>query len=110
MKRLTILLSTVLASGLGLTLALLWLLSSSHTELPVVHAAEWQVCPSGCAYSSIQAAVDAASDGDVIKMAAGTYSGVNVRPRHDITTTGVVTQMVYVSKTLTIQDGYTTTN
>jgi hypothetical protein len=58
----------------------------------------------------VQAAVDAASDGDVIKVAAGTYTGVNVRARNDITTTGVVTQVVYISKTVTIQGGYTTTN
>jgi parallel beta-helix repeat protein len=54
-------------------------------------------------YDNVQAAVDAADDpGDVIKVAAGTYSGVSNR--------GIVTQVVYISKTLAVQGGYTTTN
>jgi parallel beta-helix repeat protein len=128
--------------GLGLVLALLWVLggrgapavlalsadgtsaaegaapavsqvervAEEPLEAPSAPAAELHVCPSGCAYSSVQAAVDAANDGDVIKVAAGTYTGVSVRPRNDVTTTGVVTQVVYVSKTITIRGGYTTTN
>jgi len=58
----------------------------------------------------VQAAVDVAGDDDVIKVAAGTYTGVDVRPRDDFTTTGVVTQVVYISRSVTIQGGYTTTN
>jgi len=54
--------------------------------------------------------VDAASDGDIIKVATGTYTDVHVRPRNDITTMGVVTQVVYITKTLTIEGGYTTTD
>jgi parallel beta-helix repeat protein len=97
-------------SGVSLILIAVWLLSGHATNLPMAHAAELRVCSNGCAYSSIQAAVDAAGDGDLIKVAEGIYTGVNVRPRHDIATTGVVTQMVYISKTVTIQGGYTTTN
>ena len=110
-----------LALGLSLTWALLWILgsqspsavaapSAGHVEAANAPAAELHVCPSGCAYSSVQVAVDAAGDGDVIKVAAGTYRGVEVRPRDDFTTTGVVTQVVYISKTVTVQGGYTTTN
>src|SRR5512135_1933666 len=111
MKCLTTRLGIALASGIGVTLSLVWLLISPHAaELPVAYAAELHVCLSGCPYASVQAAVDAASVGDVIKVAAGTYTGMNVRPRNDITTTGVVTQMVYVSKTISIKGGYTTTN
>ena len=110
-----------LALGLSLTLALLWILGSQspsavaapgagHVEAPNASAAELHVCPTGCTYSSVQAAVDAASDGDVIKVAAGSYTDVHVRPRNDVTTTGLVTQVVYISKTVTIQGGYTATN
>ena len=51
-------------------------------------------------YTTIQNAVDAASGGDVIKVAAGIYTGVQTRDH--------TTQVVYLSKNLTIQGGYTT--
>jgi parallel beta-helix repeat protein len=69
---------------------------------------EFQVCPSGCAYSAVQAAVDAAQPGDVIKVAAGTYTDVSSRQRADLVATGSVTQVVYINKTVTIRGGYTT--
>ncbi len=53
----------------------------------------------GCDYDHIQAAVDAAGDGSIIKVAAGTYTGTNDR--------GSLAQVVYVSKTVTIRGGYT---
>jgi hypothetical protein len=61
-------------------------------------------------YSIVQAAVDAADSGDIIKVATGVYADVHMRPRNDVTTTGVVTQVVYITKSVTIQGGYTTTN
>jgi hypothetical protein len=61
--------------------------------------------PPNC-YASVQAAVDAAVSGDEIRVATGVYTDVHIRPRHDFTTTGVVTQTVYVSKTVTIRGGY----
>ena len=107
-----------LTFGLSLTLSLLWMLGSQspsaaaapgvgHVRVPNTPAAELHVCPSGCAYSTVQAAVDAADDDDVIKVAAGTYTGVQVRPRDDFITTGVISQVVYISKTVSIQGGYT---
>jgi len=57
-----------------------------------------------------QHAVDMAASGDEILIATGVYTDVSVRPRSDVTVTGVVTQVVYISKTVTIRGGYTTTN
>jgi hypothetical protein len=56
----------------------------------------------GPCYSSVQAAVDAAAEGDEIRIAAGTYTGTN--------SNGGLSQMVYLVKSLTIKGGYTTSN
>jgi len=54
--------------------------------------------PAPC-FTDVQAAVDAADDpGDVIKVATGTYSGINHR--------GGLAQVVYISKAVTIRGGY----
>jgi hypothetical protein len=50
----------------------------------------------------MQAAVDAATPGDVIKVAAGTYTDIHSRAG--------VTQVVYISKSVTIRGGYTTSD
>jgi hypothetical protein len=51
---------------------------------------------------TVQHAVDIAGDDDIIKVAAGIYTGVN--------SYGGLAQVVYLSKTLTMRGGYTTTN
>ena len=56
---------------------------------------------SSTAYTVVQAAVDAASPGDVIKV-AGTCIGVNERAG--------LRQQVYLDKSITLRGGYTTTN
>jgi hypothetical protein len=52
--------------------------------------------------ASVQHAVDVANTDDYIKVAAGTYTGIQSRAG--------ITQVVYLSKTVTIRGGYTTTN
>ncbi len=64
--------------------------------------AELRVCQTGCTYSSIQAAVDAARAGDIIKVARGIYMDIHVRD--------AITQVVYISKTVTIRGGYDSGN
>jgi hypothetical protein len=52
--------------------------------------------------ATVQHAVDVADPGDEIRVATGTYTDVQAR-------TGI-TQVVYISKTVTVRGGYTTTN
>jgi parallel beta-helix repeat protein len=97
----------------GLIIALSGILSHSTIGLSASQAASVTVCPQGppvCNFNSIQAAVDIAGNGDIIKVAAGTYTDLHVRPRNDILTTGVVTQIVYLNKSVTIRGGYTAPN
>jgi hypothetical protein len=99
-----------------MTLCTLWLLSGSFSSqaAPALSpgegpAAELHVCPSGCAYSSIQAAVDAAAPGATIKVAAGIYTGVQHIASLD-TATFTATQSVAITKSLTVRGGYTATD
>jgi hypothetical protein len=100
--------------GLGLTLALLWLLGR---EVPTTACAQgpdgesiYYVTPGGnCGlgvepcFDDVQAAVDAADDAyDVIKVATGVYTGVNGY--------GGLSQVLYISKTVTVRGGYTSAN
>ncbi len=86
----------------GSTIILIWFLFG----LPnLARAASFTVCPAGpptCDYSSVQSAVDAANDGDTIKVATGTYTGINNKGGHP--------QVVYIDKSVTIRGGYTTFN
>jgi len=65
-------------------------------------------------YDTVQAAVDASTHvTDVVKV-AGVCSGVSARPAPpgypSPPPSGLITQVVYISKTLTLRGGYTTTN
>jgi hypothetical protein len=57
--------------------------------------------------ATVQYAVDQSASGDEIRVAAGTYTGVFTRAGYN---TKTVTQSVYISKSITIRGGYTTTN
>jgi uncharacterized repeat protein (TIGR01451 family) len=119
----------VMAAGVSgtLTVILLWMLSipgSQATAMPAPPLsnapAPRYVCITGtnsgdCTDSrspcrTVQYAVDQASEGSVIKVASGTYTGVEARPRNDVYSGGIVTQVVHITKSITIQGGYTTTD
>jgi putative cofactor-binding repeat protein len=95
------------ALGLGLALSLLWLLSGSPLASNAAAGDVYCVTLGGGSYpacdlvfTNVQAAVDAATGGEEIRVAAGTYTSVQARAG--------VTQVVYISKTVTIRGGYTT--
>ncbi len=68
----------------------------------VLYVAPGGNCGTILCYSTVQAAVDAAQAGDEIRIAAGTYSGINNQ--------GGKPQVVYIAKSLTLRGGYTTSN
>ncbi len=111
-----------------LTLASSWLLFGLLGSSPqLAYAATRTVCREGlptCDYATVQEAVDAAAEGDVIKVAAGVYNDLHARPSPlgyegvVSVTQGmylepvppVITQVVYIDKSITLRGGYTTTN
>jgi hypothetical protein len=104
-----------LSLGLGLTMALLCLLGSQSHSASADSGIRY-VAPGGdCGgaipcYATIQAAVDAADPGDLIKVALGTYSGVQTRPAPgSYHGPAAIAQAVYISKTVTIRGGYAAT-
>ena len=81
--------------------ALLLFVSSRQIFADEAPATDHTVCndgPPACNFTSVQAAVDAAAEGDVVKVAAGHYTGVN--------TIGGAKQLVYIAKSITIKGGY----
>jgi hypothetical protein len=101
------------AIGLALAFVLPWLLDIDlshdvHAQGPDGYDTYYVAPDATCGdktpcFGDVQEAVDAVDDpDDVVKVAAGTYTGVAARED--------VTQVAYISKTLTIRGGYTTTN
>jgi parallel beta-helix repeat protein len=95
------------------TLAAVCLVASPPAMARAPQAATLTVCPAGppdCDYSSIQAAVDGAEPGDVVKVATGLYTDVHTRPvplgYPNPPASGVITQVVYLTKAITIRGGY----
>jgi len=106
--------------GLGLALGLLWGLGGAP---PTAHAGAGDVyCVTlagggpyaACdqVFTNVQDAVDAADGGEEIRVASGIYTGVSTRtaPLWYSGPSSVITQVVYISKTITVRGGYTTTN
>jgi len=60
------------------------------------------VCAEGCTYSTIQAAIDAASDDDIVTIATGTYMGFEVNAMTGLTIrgTGAASATIITSTTL----------
>ncbi len=113
MKRHTLLLGLVLllAGGvLFLTLSLLERRTEAQGGTTLYVAPGGNCGGRDPCYAHPQDAVDAASDGDVIKVASGSYTGVRNRPApagyEGAPTSGLVAQAVYISKTLTLRGGY----
>lgn len=91
-----------IAIGFGLVWVILVSIFFSALKVPSVSADgnTLTVCATGCDYGIIQDAIDAATDGDTIKIAEGTYTHVFSRAG--------VRQIAYISKTVTLQGGYST--
>jgi len=97
-----------LSMVMGLGMAVLWM-AVLNPSVQAAPTPELHVCPSGCPYTSIQSAVDAAQAGDVIKVTQGNYTDVHHKANLD-TETFTATQVVAVTKPITIRGGYTMTN
>jgi len=101
-----------LSLGLGLALGVLWLLGSQNSaalaEPGILYVAPGGDCGGATpCYATVQAAVDAASAGDEIRVAGGTYTDVQNFPSLN-TGTFTATQVVVITKTVTIRGGYAT--
>jgi hypothetical protein len=115
MKRRTALAHLAPAARLLLALSLFWLLAlpsqavqaippdPASVSAPVRYVAPGGACGGATpCHATVQAAVDAAAAGQVIKIAQGTYSQLNNRAG--------TTQVVHISKAVTLRGGYSVAN
>jgi hypothetical protein len=125
MKYSSMKISVVSALGLGLALAVVWLVCGWPTpvagadvgQVEVLASQVRYVAPSGVnkgdcnvpdsACQTVQYAMDRATEGDEIRVAAGTYTDIHTAV---LESWRVITQVVYIRKSVSIQGGYTTAN
>jgi parallel beta-helix repeat protein len=99
------------AAFLGTTLLILGLLLGQAAPVQAFASILYVAPAAGCigtpnCFATVQEAVDLAAPGIEIQVAAGTYTDVHERPRNDTSTVGNVTQVVYITKTVTIRGGF----
>ena len=63
---------------------------------------ELHVCKAGCAYTTVQAAIDAAATGDEIRIASGIYT--------DAVNRAGQWQIAHITRSVALRGGFTTTN
>jgi len=122
-------LSFTVALALAGVVALLWLPALSKVEglggsrvvlaqagTGIIRVATTGSDTPGCGGATpcqtVQYAVDQAQVGEEVRVASGLYTGVQGRPAPseylNPPASGIITQVVYISKTVTIRGGYTT--
>jgi hypothetical protein len=95
-------------------LILMWLLGGPLPQAAYAQGTIRYVAPGGnCGtaspcYSTVQEAVDTAQAGDEIRIAAGTYTDIHTCILTTVMGDRVITQVLHLDKSLTIQGGYTT--
>jgi parallel beta-helix repeat protein len=108
--------------GLGLALALVWVLGGGMLDVAqaqsgtgIIRVATTGSDAPGCGSvlapcRTVQYAVDTALDGEEVHVATGIYTGVQGRPAppgyFNPPTSNIITQVVYITKTVTVRGGY----
>lgn len=95
-----------MAITMAMTVAVMWSAGRAQTTVHYVSATDPGCGGQSPCYGSVQAAVNAAQPGDQIRVAAGLYAGTT-----DAVVDGVpYTQHVLITKSLTLEGGYTETD